>query len=60
MSLVLEMTDDLAVRGPFRAVECEWTDPVPCLKPVQEHKAYCPDCMKLAYQPAKKKTNAKR
>jgi len=57
---VREMTDIEAIRGPYRAVLCEWTHPVPCLKPVVEHKAYCADCLKLAYQPAKKKTNAKR
>ena len=55
-----EMTDIEAIRGPFRAVLCEWTHPVPCLKPVMEHKAYCPECIKLAYRPAKKKTNGRR
>ena len=47
-----EMTDYMAQYGPFRAVKCEWTHPKPCLKPVAAGKAYCPDCMKLAYKPA--------
>lgn len=54
-----EMTDVEAISGPHRAVLCEWTHPVPCLKPVQASKAYCPDCMKLAYQPAKKRSNGR-
>lgn len=50
------MTDSIAQFGPDRAVFCEWTHPTPCLKPVADGKAYCPDCMKLAYKPNKKKT----
>lgn len=50
-----EMTDAEAAFGPHRAVKCEWTYPKPCLKPVVPGKSYCPECMKLAYQPAKKK-----
>jgi len=52
---VKEMTDPMAQFGPHRAVLCEWTHPTPCLKPVADGKAYCPDCMKLAYKPNKKK-----
>lgn len=50
-----EMTDIEAIFGPHRAIECEWTHPEPCLKPVVKGKAYCPECMKLAYRPSTKK-----
>lgn len=50
-----EMTDTEAVFGPHRAVLCEWTHPTPCRKPVEPGKAYCSECIKLAYRPAKKK-----
>lgn len=55
-----EMTDIEAIFGPYRATKCEWTHPEPCLKSVVKGKAYCPECMKLAYRPAtkKKKINA--
>jgi hypothetical protein len=49
------MTDIEAQFGPFRAVLCEWSHPEPCLKPVAETRAYCPECMTKAYQPAKPK-----
>ena len=48
--MLREMTDELAVNGPYRAVECEWTHPEPCLAPVVEKKAYCKKHMELAYR----------
>jgi len=56
---VREMTDIEAQYGPHRAIQCEWTTPEPCLKPVAAGKAYCPECLKKAYRPAKKKARRK-
>ena len=49
------MTDELAVCGPYRAVECEWSHPEPCLTPVVPEKAYCEKHMELAYRVPEKK-----
>ena len=48
--MYIEMTDELAVCGPYRATECEWTHPEPCLAPVVPAKAYCQKHMDLAYR----------
>ena len=49
------MTDEQAVYGPYRAVECEWSHPEPCLAPVVPEKAYCQKHMELAYRVPEKK-----
>ena len=54
-----EMTDEQAVFGPYRAKECEWTDPEPCLDNVVPTKAYCEKHMKLAYRIVSAKKAAK-
>jgi hypothetical protein len=49
------MTDEEAVFGPYRATECEWSDPEPCLAPVVPAKAYCQKHMDMAYRTVKAK-----
>lgn len=54
-----EMTDEQAVYGPYRAVECEWSDPEPCGAAVVPTKAYCEMHMKMAYRTVKAKEAVK-
>jgi hypothetical protein len=49
------MTDEQAVFGPYRARECEWSDPEPCGADVVPTKAYCEKHMKMAYRTVKAK-----
>ena len=49
------MTDEQAVFGPYRATECEWSDPEPCGAAVVPTKAYCEKHMKMAYRTVKTK-----
>ena len=50
-----EMTDEQAVFGPYRARECEWSDPELCGAEVVPTKAYCEKHMKMAYRTVKTK-----
>lgn len=53
------MTDEQAVFGPYRATECEWSTPEPCLAAVVPTKAYCAKHMREAYRVPEKKAKRK-